>query len=195
MILASFWKLLASFFNTFSASILRWLFGCHFFDFSSKMVAKTAPFGTRRPHQNLPKTHPLRDFYFLLVLGSILVIFLMVLAHFFTPFRRQCRLFLPVPCFKMVGFHGRYLKVLTVALQLQSILFASFSEGRFLIAFSSPFGSLWLPFWLPLAAFWLSLAPFWFPFGSRWFPFGSLLVPSGSLLLTLALDVFIFGVP
>ena len=33
------------------------------------------------------------------------------------------------------------------------------------------FGSLWAPFWLPLAHFWLPLAHFWLPLA----PFGSLL--------------------
>ena len=61
-ILASFLVLFASFFDTFSASIFGWFFGCHFFDFGPKMVAKGCPIGHRvfriwRP-QNAPKPLP-----------------------------------------------------------------------------------------------------------------------------------------
>ena len=79
-----------------------------------------------------------------------------------------------------------------------SILFATFSEGRFLDAFWSPLGSLlapfWLPlghFWLPFAHFWLPLAHFWLTFGVLWLTFGAL----GSLLAILALDFLAFGAP
>ena len=64
--------------------------------------------------------------------------------------------------------------------------FATFSEGRFLNAFWSPFGSLWTPFGCILVMFWL-------PFTCLWLPFGSLLVPFGSLLVPLSLDFLIFG--
>ena len=64
--------------------------------------------------------------------------------------------------------------------------FATFSEGRFLNAFWSPFGSLWTPFGCILVEFWL-------PFTCLWLPFGSLLVPFGSLLVPLSLDFPIFG--
>ena len=39
-ILALFWTLLGSIFDTFSASIFACIFGCHFFDFWSKMAPK-----------------------------------------------------------------------------------------------------------------------------------------------------------
>ena len=76
-------------------------------------------------------------------------------------------------------------------------LFATFSAGRLLDAFWSPFGSLWAPFgspWLssrlaPLGSLWAPfgslLAPFWFPLAPFWLPLapsGNLLAPSGSLL-------------
>ena len=53
-----------------------------------------------------------------------------VLAQFLQSFKRQCRQFLLVSCFKMVGFHGQHLKVSAVALQLQSTLGATFSIKR-----------------------------------------------------------------
>ena len=63
-------------------------------------------------------------------------------------------------------------------------LFATFSEGWFLDAFSSSFGFFWAPFWLPLAPFGVPLAPFWHPLAPFWHPlapfwlfFGSLLAP------------------
>lgn len=67
----------------------------------------------------------------------------------------------------------------------QSILVATFSEGRLLDAPWSPFASL--------------LAPFgsnWLPVGSRWLllPFGSLLVSVGSPFLSLGFHFLIFGI-
>ena len=46
------------------------------------------------------------------------------------------------------------------------------------LVFYVEFGSLWAPFWFPLAHFWLPLVNFWLPLA----PFGSLLAHSGSLL-------------
>ena len=40
--------------------------------------------------------------------------------------------------------------------------------------FWSPFGSLWVPFWLPLAAFGYLLDPFWLPFGALGLTFACL---------------------
>ena len=73
-----------------------------------------------------------------------------------------------------------------VADRLFSIIFATFSEDRFLDAFWSPFGSSLAPFWLPLAAFWLPLAHFWLPLAPFWLTFGSLWLTFGALGLTFA---------
>ena len=56
---------------------------------------------------------------------------------------------------------------------------------------SADFGSLWAPFWRPLAHFGLPLAHFWLTFGALWLTFGAL----GSLLAILALDFLAFGAP
>ena len=69
-----------------------------------------------------------------------------------------------------------------------STLFATFSEGRSLYAFWSPFGSLWAPFWLPLAPFWLPLAAFWRHLVSFWHPLAHFWLILTSFWLTF--DVF-----
>ena len=78
---------------------------------------------------------------------------------------------------------------------------APFSRPCLLCWFYVEFGSLWAPFWLPLAHFWLPFGSLWLPFGSLLVSLGSLLVPFASLLLTrgsifslLLYPVLIFGV-
>ena len=57
--------ILASFFDTFSASIFGCLFGCHFFDFWSKMAPKMVRgnlhVSTLLAPRTAPKTHPQRN--------------------------------------------------------------------------------------------------------------------------------------
>ena len=75
-----------------------------------------------RGHPKSPEVSILVDFGWILdeqmmKFGIISEMFsLFCLLHF----RRQCRLFLPASCFKMVSFHGQRSKVSAVALQLQS---------------------------------------------------------------------------
>ena len=64
-------------------------------------------------------------------------------------------------------------------------LFATFSEGRLLDAFWSPFNSFLAPFWLPFGSPWLPFGTLWLPFGALWLPFGSLLGPFGLHFLIL----------
>ena len=56
----------------------------------------------------------------------------------------------------------------------ESILLATFFEGRFFDTFWSSFVSFWLPLGSPLVPFWLPLAAFWFPLASFWLTFGAL---------------------
>ena len=57
-----------------------------------------------------------------------------------------------------------------------SIIFATFSEDRFLDAFWSPFGFLLASFWLPFGSLWLPLAPFWLPLAPFWLPLAHFLL-------------------
>ena len=81
-ILASFWTLLALFFDTFSVLIFACFFGSHFFDFWSKMVPKmvrgnldVVSFWRPMPPQNAPKTHPRHNLDISEILEAVLVIF------------------------------------------------------------------------------------------------------------------------
>jgi len=83
-----------------------------------------------------------------------------------------------------------------------------FSRPSLLCWFYVEFGSLWVPFWLPLGHFWLPLAHFWLPlapFGSLlahfwcplahfWCPFPSLLLTQGSIFSLLLYPVVIFRI-
>ena len=80
----------------------------------------------------------------------------------------------------------------------KTILFETFSFMSILCCFYVDFGSLWAPFWRPLARFGVPLAHFWLTLGSLlahfwcpWLTFGAL----GSLLAILALDFLAFGAP
>ena len=82
-----------------------------------------------------------------------------------------------------IDFWWKWLPKWSQNLVWRTPFFPPFSRPSLLCWFYVEFGSLWAPFWLPLAHFWLPLAPFWLPFGSLWLPFGSLLVSLGSLLV------------
>ena len=64
------------------------------------------------------------------------------------------------------------------------VFFSSFSRPYLLDAFYVEFGSLWAPFWRPLAHFGVPLAHFWLTFGALWFTFAHL----GVHFLTLAVS-------
>ena len=68
----------------------------------------------------------------------------------------------------------------------ESILLATFFEGRFFDTFWSSFVSFWLPLGSPLVPFWLPLAAFWFPLASFWLTFGALWLTFGALGITFA---------
>ena len=105
---------------------------------------------------------------------------------------RKGRQFLPVSCFKMVGFHGQHLKVSAVALQLQSADTGRCQAFQIREARTLPASEACPPY-LPASTWIIKLAPFrdsfsasnfsiifGMPFFRHFWPFGTPLAPFGT---------------